>query len=112
MPALIVAGLGLVVGIAGPFVWHSPLPVFAGAALLLVAGLLTRRGPLIAAAVVAAVVLALAPGLLNGLRNGQGIAWTVPDDERLRLAQEGLAVTRVEDEPILRGRDLRTGERN
>lgn len=103
--------LGLVVGIAGPFSWHSAAPVWIGAALLALAGALAGRAPLVVAGAVGAVVLVLAPGLVNGYRNGQGVAWTVPEGERLELAQDGLAVTTVEDEPVLRGRDLRTGER-
>src|SRR5262245_8583994 len=105
------AVLGLVVGIVVPFFWPSALPVWLGAALLVVAGVLARRVVLAAVAIVAAVALVLAPGVLDGYRNGRGIAWTVPDDEQLVLAQEGLAVTKTSGEPVLRGRDLRTGER-
>ncbi|RKQ91585.1 putative pyrroloquinoline-quinone binding quinoprotein [Solirubrobacter pauli] len=106
---LVLAVLGLAAGITLPFFWASAAPVWLGAALLVVAGALSRRLVPAAAALVAAVVLVLAPGLVNGYRNGQGIAWAVPAGERLELAQEGLAVTRTRSG--LRGRDLRTGER-
>lgn len=101
--------LGLAAGIVVPFFWAGALPVYLGAALLVVGGLLARRAWVAAAAIVAAVVLVLALGLVDGYRNGRGIAWTVPEGERLRLAQDGLAVTTTAT--ALRGRDLRTGER-
>ena len=90
-PVLAVAGL--VVGIAVPFFWASRLPIFLGAALLVAAGLLAHRPLPALAGIAAAVVLLLAPGLINDWRNGRGIAWTVPDGERLLIAEAGTAIT-------------------
>ena len=109
MIAIVVLVLGLVVGIVVPFFWASPLPVLLGAALLVVAGFLSKRGVLVVAAIVAAALLAVSPALINGYRNRQGIAWTVPEGERLELAEGSLAVTSADS--ALRGRDLRTGDR-
>ena len=107
---LVLLVLGLIVAIAVPFLWASALPVWLGAALLVVAGVLARRVAIAVAAIVAAVLLVFAPGVISSYRNGRGIAWTVPEGESLRLAQQGLAVMTVRSEPVLRGRDLRTGE--
>ena len=87
------AVLGLALGIVVPFFWPSPLPVFLGAALLVLAGFLSKRGVLAVAGIVAAALLAVSPALVNGYRNRQGIAWTVPEGEQLQLAEGGLAVT-------------------
>ena len=93
MKAIVVLVLGLVVAIAVPFFWASRIPIFIGAALLVAAGL-PRARPLPAlTGIAAAVVLLLAPGLFNDWRNGRGIAWTVPDGERLLLAEAGAAIT-------------------
>ncbi|MDA0174460.1 PQQ-binding-like beta-propeller repeat protein [Solirubrobacter taibaiensis] len=111
MKAIVVLVVGLVVGIVVPFFWASPLPVFLGAALIALAGLLVKRLVPALVGIVAAILLVLTPGLINGYRDGQGVAWTVPEDENLMLAEGVLAVTSVDREPVLRGRDLRTGER-
>ena len=110
MIAIVVLVLGLVVGIVVPFFWASPLPVLLGAALLVVAGFLSKRGVLVVAAIVAAALLAVSPALINGYRNRQGIAWTVPEGEQLELAEGNLAVTSADS--ALRGRNLRTGDRS
>ncbi len=107
-PVLAIAGL--VVAIAVPFFWASRIPIFIGAALLVAAGLLARRPLPALIGIAAAVVLLLAPGLLNDWRNGRGIAWTVPDGERLLIAEAGTTITAGRDDPVLRARDIDTGD--
>ena len=106
---LVLLVAGLVVGVAVPFFWASRIPIFLGAALLVAAGLLARRFVLALAGIAAAVALLLAPGLVNGWRNGQGIAWDVPERESIELAEAGLAITSDDDEPVLRARDIDSG---
>ena len=95
--SLVATVLGLVVGIVARFFWPSPLPVLLGAALLVLAGFLAKRGVLAVAGIVAAALLAVSPALVNGYRNRQGIAWTVPEGEQLQLAEGGLAVTSADE---------------
>ncbi len=110
MRALTLAVAGLVVGVVVPFFWASRIPLFVGAALLVAAGLLSRRVLGALAGVAAAAALLLAPGLIDGWRNGRGIAWTVPNGERLLIAEAGTAITAGRDEPMLRARDIDTGD--
>lgn len=107
--SLVLLVLALIVGIAVPCFWASAIPVYLGAALLVLAGLLAKRVWFAVAAIAAAVLLVLAPGVIDDYRNGRGISWAVPEGERLRLAEDGLAVTSTGS--ALRGRDLSTGER-
>ena len=106
---LVLLVAGLVVGIAVPFLWESRIPIFLGAALLVLAGLLARRFAFAVAGIAAAVVLILAPGLINGWRNDRGIAWDVPEGESITIAEAGLAITSDDDEPVLRARDIDSG---
>ncbi len=108
--ALLVAIAGLVVAFAAPFFWASRVPLFVGAALLVAAGLLSRRALPAVAGIAAAVVLLLAPGLIDGWRNGRGIAWTVPDSERLLIAEGGAAITVGREDTVLRARGIDTGD--
>jgi hypothetical protein len=104
--ALLVALAGLVVAIAVPFFWASRAPIFIGAALLVAAGLLSKRALGALAGIAAAVVLLFAPGPIDGWRNERGIAWTVPDDERLEIAEGDAAITVGREDTVLRARDM------
>ena len=101
---------GLVVGLAVPFLWASRAPLPLGAALLAAAGLATRRPLPALGGIVAAVALLLVPGFVDDWRNGRGIAWTVPHGEDIVLAEAGVAITEDDEEPVLRARDIDSGE--
>ena len=47
----------------------------------------------------------------NGVRNGRGIAWSVPQPENVEFAEAGIAVTAMDESTVLTGRDLATGDR-
>ena len=109
--------LGLVLGIVLPVTGSGRLPLVLGAACLAAAGVVaawsTRtdwsRMAWVAAAIASAVALLLVPGVVNGRRNAQGIAWTVPQGERVILAEAGVAVTRRGPTGTLTGRALDSG---
>ncbi|WP_028067922.1 outer membrane protein assembly factor BamB family protein [Solirubrobacter soli] len=105
------AVVGVVVGVVLPAAGLGLIPLLVGAACLAAAGVIARRGRLIAAAgIAAALALLLAPLVVDHIRNRQGIAWAVPEGEGIVLAEAGYAVTRDDGGHVLTGRDLATGK--
>ena len=115
--AAVLLALGLVLGVVLPVTGSGRLPLVLGAVCLAAAGVVaawsTRtdwsRMAWVAAGVAAAVALVLVPGVVNGRRNAQGIAWTVPRGEHVILAEAGVAVTRRGPTGTLTGRELDSG---
>src|SRR5262249_31362073 len=84
--APVLLAVGLVAAIGLPFTLGRA-PVIVGALLIVaVAPLAQRCVPL---AIVVGVALILAPGIINARLNWRGIAWDVPQDEHVLLAERG-----------------------
>ena len=115
--AIVLAAAGILVGfvlplagLAGSLLYLAPL--FFVVAGVLAARSVQRRGALLVlAGVVAAVAVLVLPGVVNGVRNQQGIAWSVPEPENVEFAEAGIAVTAMNESTTLTGRDLETGDR-
>ncbi len=58
-----------------------------------------------------AILLLFLPGFVNGRRNDEGIAWTAPKGERVKLAEAGYAITASNHDGTITARDLATGTR-
>ena len=102
---------GLVVAIAVPFFWASRIPIFIGAALLVAAGLLSRRALPAVAGIAAAVALLLAPGLHRRLAQRarhrvDGAGRRAAPDRRGRHRRSPWAAS----DPVLRARDIDSGD--
>jgi outer membrane protein assembly factor BamB len=112
---LAVAGVLLVVapplaGLGGSLLYLAPL-CFVVAGVLAARAAERRGGLLVLAGVVLAIAVLVLPGVVNGVRNGRGIAWSVPEPENVVFAEAGMAVTEMDEATVLTGRDLDTGDR-